>query len=79
MSYRRLQDKSSGVGRENIKKDLGNTDKGFVSLALPAELQNPLGFSQANFNPEESTKCSSTKCKKKEAMPILKRLKVDDL
>lgn len=37
------KDKNSGVGREKRKKDLGNTDKGFVSLAFPAEPQSPLG------------------------------------
>lgn len=37
------RDKNSGVGRENEKKDVGNTDKVFDSLAFPAEPQSPLG------------------------------------
>lgn len=38
-----FKDKHSRVGRENRKKNLSNTDTGFVSLAFPAEPQSPLG------------------------------------
>lgn len=37
------RDKNSAVGRENRKKDLCNTDKGFVSMASPAVPQSPFG------------------------------------
>lgn len=38
-----FKDKNSGVGRENEKKDVSNTDKVFDSLASPEEPQSPLG------------------------------------
>lgn len=46
-----------------------NTDKGFVSLAFPPEAPSPFGVQQANFNPEKSI-FSSTKFRKKEALPL---------